>query len=187
MKKTAIAIIVAVFGSIGTSDAQQKFGHINSIEVIQGMAEFKQMSTDIQKQKDSYSKALEGMYGDYEKKQKELQDLSDPTKATPQAILDIKMQELQDLQKRIQDFQTKANDDLQKVQQDKLKPINDKYLQAVKDVSVANGYAYILDIAQGAVPYYTEGQNDVTDLVKKKLGITGATQTPTTTPKTTPK
>jgi Skp family chaperone for outer membrane proteins len=76
------------------------------------------------------------------------------------------------LQKRIQDFEAKVNDDLQKLQQEKLKPINEKYLKAVKEVAIANGYAYVLDIVQGSVAYYTEGQNDVTDLVMKKLGIT---------------
>ena len=70
------------------------------------------------------------------------------------------------------------NDDLQKMQQEKLKPINDKYLKAVKEVATANGYTYILDIVSGAVAYYPEGQNDVTDLVMKKLGITSAPQAP---------
>ena len=178
MKKTVLAILVAVFALSGTVNAQQKLGHINSIQVLQAMTEFKQMSTDIQKQKDSYSKALEGMYADYDKKQKDLQALSQD-KSTADPILESKIQELQDLQKRIQDFEAKVNDDLQKLQQEKLKPINDKYLKAVKEVAVANGYSYILDIVQGGVAYYPEGQNDVTDLVMKKLGVTAAApQTP---------
>lgn len=184
MKKTVLGIIAALFLMIGTASAQQKLGHINSIEVLQAMPEFKTMQADIQKQKDSYTKVLESMYGDYEKQQKELQALSQ-TQGTPDAILESKIQALQDLQKRIQDFETKVNDDLQKMQQDKLKPINDKYLKAVKDVAVAGGYAYILDIVQGGVAYFPEGQNDVTDLVMKKLGITAgaAPSTPGTTPK----
>jgi outer membrane protein len=188
MKKTVLVIIAAVFAFIGTTSAQQKIGHINSIDVLQAMPEFKQMSTDLQKQKESYSKALEGMYADYDKKQKDLQALSKPEAGTADAILESKIQELQDLQKRIQDFEGKVNDDLQKMQQEKLKPINDKYLKAVKEVAVANAYSYILDIVQGSVAYYPEGQNDVTDLVMKKLGITPGAQTPppgnTSAPKT---
>lgn len=171
MKKTVLAILTAVFAFAGTASAQQKIGHINSMEVLQAMPEFKQMTTDLQKQKDSYSKALEGMYGDYDKKQKELQALSQD-KATPDPIIESKIQELQDLQKRIQDFEAKVNDDLQKAQQEKLKPINEKYLKAVKDVATGNGYSYIIDIIQGAVAYYPETQNDVTELVLKKLGLT---------------
>lgn len=186
MKKTTVIIIAAMFAFIGTTKAQQKLGHINSITVLQAMPEFKQMTGDIEKQKETYSKALENMYADYDKKQKALQALSND-KSTPDPIIESHVQELQDLQKRIQDFESKVNEDLQKLQQGKLKPINDKYLKAVKEVATANSYSYILDVVSGAVAYYPEGTNDVTDLVMKKLGITEAPQTPlntTTTPKT---
>lgn len=177
MRKTTLIIIAAVFMFSATIQAQQKIGHINSVTVLQAMPEFKKMQDDLQKQKDSYSKALQDMYADYDKKQKALQALSND-KSTPDPVLETKIQELQDLQKRIQDFETKVNDDLQKLQQDKLKPINDIYLKAVKEVATANGYAYILDIVSGALAYYPEGINDVTDLVMKKLGITAIPQTP---------
>jgi outer membrane protein len=186
MKKTILSIIAALLLFTSTIQAQQKLGHINSITVLQAMPEFKQMSTDLEKQKESYSKALESMYGDYDKKQKALQALSND-KTTPDPILESHIQELQDLQKRIQDFEAKVNDDLQKLQQEKLKPINDKYLKAVKEVASANGYSYVLDVVSGALAYYPEGTNDVTDLVMKKLGITAAPQTPANTTAPAPK
>jgi outer membrane protein len=186
MKKTTLALIAAVLMCTATVQAQQKLGHINSITVLQAMPEFKQMSTDLEKQKESYSKALESMYGDYEKKQKALQALSND-KSTADPILESHIQELQDLQKRIQDFEAKVNDDLQKLQQEKLKPVNDKYLKAVKEVAMANGFTYVLDVVSGALAYYPEGANDVTDLVMKKLGITAAPQAPANTNTTPPK
>lgn len=173
MKKNVVMILVALVALCGTAGAQQKIGHLNSLNILQAMPEFKQMTDDIDKQKQAYSKALESMYGDYEKKQKDLQALSND-KSTPDAILESKIQELQDLQKRIQDFEEKVNGDLQKLQQEKLKPINEKYMKAVKEIATANGYSYVLDVVSGGIPYYTEGQNDVTDLVMKKLGITAA-------------
>ncbi len=186
MKKTIAIIITAVFAIFGTANAQQKIGHINSLDILQAMPEFKTMNGDIDKQKQSYQKALEGMYADYEKKQKDLQALSND-KSTPDPIIESKIQELQDLQKRIQDFESKVNDDLQKLQQEKLKPINEKYLKAVKEVATTNGYSYVLDVVSGAVAYYPEAADDVTDLVMKKLNITrvapGSTGT-TTQPRT---
>lgn len=172
MKKTIAITLIAAFAFFGTASAQQKIGHINSLEILQAMPEFKQMNSDVEKQKGAYQKALETMYGDYEKKQKEVQDLSKQGGNTPDAILESKIQELQDLQKRIQDFESKVNDELQKLQQEKLKPINDKYLKAVKEVAVASGYSYVLDVVSGAVAYFPEGSDDVTPLVMKKLGIT---------------
>lgn len=181
MKKNVVVMMVALMALCGTAGAQQKIGHLNSLNILQAMPEFKQMSDDIEKQKQAYTKALESMYGDYEKKQKDLQAMSND-KSTPDAIIESKIQELQDLQKRIQDFEEKVNSDLQKMQQEKLKPINDKYMKAVKEVATGNGYSYVLDVVSGGIPYFTEGQNDVTDLVMKKLGITAAPspQTPAT-------
>lgn len=185
MKKTILGIIAVMFAFVGTTSAQQKIGHINSVEVLQAMPEFKQMQTDVQKQKETYSKALEGMYADYQKKQADLQEKS-KDKTIPDAIVETLVQDLQQTQQRIQDFESKINDELQKMQQEKLKPVNDKYIKVVKEVAVANSFAYVLDIASGGVAYYPEGQNDITDLVMKKLGITAAPQAPanTGTPKT---
>lgn len=173
MKKTVTAVLAILFAFAGSVSAQQKLGHINSVQVLQAMPEFKQMQADIEKQKEAYSKALETMYADYDKKQKELQAKSQD-KTTPDAILETLVQDLQQTQQRIGDFENKVNEELQKMQQDKLKPINDKYLKAVKDVATANGYSYVIDIVSGAVAYFPEGTNDVTDLVMKKLGITAA-------------
>lgn len=182
MKKTIVLALAVIFAAF-SANAQQKIGHINSAEIMQSMPEFKQLQGDMEKQKESYQKALEGMYADYDKKQKDLQALSQD-KTTPDAILESRIQELQDLQKRIQDFESKANDDIQKTQQEKLKPVNDKYLKAVKEVAQAQGYSYIIDVVSGAVAYFPEGTDDVTDAVLKKLGVT-AVPTPAGTTGTT--
>ena len=173
MKKTIVIALTALFATYSAFAQTQKIGHINSVEIMQSMTEFKNLQADMDKQKASYQKALEGMYADYDKKQKDLQALSND-KTTPDAILESRIQELQDLQKRIQDFESKANDDIQKTQQEKLKPINDKYLKAVKEVAQAAGYSYVIDVVSGAVAYFPEGTDDVTDAVLKKLGVTAA-------------
>lgn len=171
MKKVILATLIAVFGFFGTADAQQKIGHLNSADILQAMPEFKQMQTDLEKLKEQLTKVLQTMYEDYDKKQKEFQGLD---KSTPDAIMEMKLKELQDLQQRIQDYSDKINQQLQDKQQELLKPINDKYLKAVKEVATANGYSYIIDIVSGAVAYYPEGTNDVTNLVMKQMGITPA-------------
>ncbi len=184
MKKVILVIAIAVFGFFGTADAQQKIGHLNSADILQAMPEFKTMQTELQAYKDQMTKVLQGMYEDYGKKQEDLQKM---TKETPDAIVETKIKELQDLQQRISDFENKINDDLATKQQEKLKPINDKYLKAVKEVATTNGYSYIIDIVSGAVAYYPEATNDVTSLVMKQMGITPAPKTNTGTNPTAPK
>jgi outer membrane protein len=171
MKKTILGVIAAIFTFSGTVSAQQKIGHINNASIIQAMPEYKQMITDLEKKQDEYAKVYQGMMAEYEKKSKEYQALAND-KSASDPIIDVKFQEVMDLQKRIGDFETKMESDLQKLQGDKYKPIQEKYTKAVKEVATANGFAYILDVI--SLVYFPEGSNDVTDLVMKKLGVTAA-------------
>ena len=51
MKKTLAILIALFFVSTGTISAQQKYGHINSNEIVQLMPEFKQMTASVEKKK----------------------------------------------------------------------------------------------------------------------------------------
>jgi len=136
---------------------------------LQALPEYKQMSDAVEKKKGEYAKVMETMYSEYEKKAKDIQDNGD--KMT-QVVLDSKVQEVKDLEKRIGDFEQKAQSDLQSYAQELMKPLNDKYLKGVKEVAKENGYTYILDIAAGGVVYFPETGSDVTPLVKTKIGAT---------------
>jgi outer membrane protein len=178
MKQTLIALMMIC----GTAAfAQQKIGHLNSSEILQALPEYKQMSEAVEKKKGEYSKIMENMYSEYEKKAKEVQEQGE--KMT-QVVLDTKVQEIKDLERRIGDFEQKAQEDLQKYAQELMKPLNDKYMKGVKEVARENGYSYILDIAAGGVVYFPDSGSDVTALVKTKIG---ATLPPPAAPATAPK
>jgi outer membrane protein len=168
MRKFIVAVAaIFIFGNLS---AQQKLGHLNSSEILQAMPEYKQMSDAVDKKKQEYAKLMENMYAEYEKKSKEVQEGGD--KMT-QAVLDLKVQEIKDLEKRISDFEQKAQQDLQKYAEELMKPLQDKYLKGVKEIAKEGGYSYIFDIAAGGVVYYPEsGGNDITQAVKTKIGAT---------------
>ena len=165
MRKLVVAIVAIL--TFGTVSAQQKVGHLNSAEILQAMPEYKVMSDAVDKKKQEYAKIMETMYAEYEKKSKEVQEGGD--KMT-QAVLDLKVQEIKDLEKRIQEFEQKAQQDLQKYAEEQMKPLQDKYQKGVKEVSKDQGYAYIFDIAAGGVVYYPETGTDITQAVKTKIG-----------------
>ena len=76
--------------------------------------------------------------------------------------------ELMDLQQRIMDFQEGVQSDMQEKQLELMQPFQDKILKAIEEVAKENGYAYIFDSKN---LLYSEGGDDVSALVKKKLGI----------------
>ena len=97
--------------------------------------------------------------------QKESKLLSDIVKQT-------KEQELIDMNKRIQDFQTNAQTQLQSKQTEVFQPIYAKVDKAIKEVGKENGFLYVFDVAKGALLYFDEAKSiNILPLVKTKLGL----------------
>ena len=111
---------------------------------------------------------LQKMYEDYQRKSKEVNDYG---ASMMEAVREERMKEIDSLQKAIAGFEGSAQGEVEKLQMKLMKPLNDKYLKVVQLVAKENGYTYIFDIATGTVAYYPENTGDVTELVKKKMGI----------------
>lgn len=158
--------IVLAFACAGF--AQQKYGHINSEEIVVLMPEYKQMSGTLEKKQKALEVDMQGLYSQYQTKQKELSDFG---KSMMEAVLEEKLKELEQLQKKISSFEDIANQEIQTLQSKLLKPINDKYLKVVQQVAKENGYTYIFDLASPGLAYYPENNGDISALVKSKLGI----------------
>ena len=105
---------------------------------------------------------------DYQQKSKEVNDYG---AAMMEAVREERLREIDSLQQIISSFEETAQAELQKSQLKLMKPLNDKYLKVVQAVAKENGYTFIFDIASGMVAYHPETTGDVTDLVKKKMGI----------------
>ena len=167
----SIGTLMIVLALMGQSTKAQsfKFGHINSDELIQTMPEYDSATVKLEKFRKELVNALELMQVELNTKseayQKESKNLSDIVKQT-------KEQELMDMNKRIQDFQSNAQTQLQNKQTEVFQPIYTKVDKAIKDVGKENGFLYVFDVAKGALLYFDETKSvNVLPLVKTKLGL----------------
>jgi len=167
----SIAVLIIVIAMAGQSAMAQsfKFGHINSDELIQSMPEYDSATKKLDNYRKELVNALELMTVELNTKneayQKESKNLSDIVKQT-------KEQELMDMNKRIQDFQTNAQTQLQNKQTEVFQPIYARVDKAIKDVGKDNGFLYVFDTAKGALLYFDEAKStNVMSLVKTKLGV----------------
>jgi len=167
----SIAMVIMVIALAGQSAMAQnfKFGHINSDELIQTMPEYDSATVKLEKFRKELVNALELMSVELNTKndayQKESKLLSDIVKQT-------KEQELIDMNKRIQDFQTNAQTQLQSKQTEVFQPIYAKVDKAIKEVGKENGFLYVFDVAKGALLYFDEAKSiNILPLVKTKLGL----------------
>lgn len=168
VKKSWLLLIVLFFVFSGTGFAQQKYGHINSGDILDAMPEYKQMNATIEGKKKQYAYQLQRMYEDYQRKTKEVNDYGI---SMMEAVREERLKEIDSLQQAITGFEGSAQGEVEKLQSKLMKPLNDKYLKVVQAVAKENGYTYIFDLATGVVAYYPENTGDITDLVKKKMGI----------------
>ena len=96
---------------------------------------------------------------------KEMKNLTDLVKQT-------KEQELIDLNRKIQEFQTNAQEKLQEKQVELFQPVYAKVDKAIKDVGKENGFVYVFDISKGSLLYFDETKStNVMVLAKAKLGL----------------
>ena len=167
MKKFIICAICAICG-FTTANAQAKFGHVNTQEIIQAMPEFATARTDIEKLTQQYETDLKSMQDELQKKA----EAFEKEEATlPENIKTRRNQELQDLYQRIQQTYQDNQQALAKAQQEKMQAITTKVLDAIKAVGQEGGYVYVMDMSAG-IPYIsTTLSSDVTTQVKAKLGL----------------
>jgi outer membrane protein len=168
--KRLLGIAVLALCISFTGQAQSfKFGHINSDELIQTMPEFDSATKKLEAFRQQLVNEIELMTVELNNKndtyQKESKNLTDIVKQS-------KEQEILDLNRRLQDFQTKASQDYQDKQTELFQPVYARVDKAIKDVGKENGFLYVFDVAKGSLLYFDETKStNVMDLTKAKLGL----------------
>ena len=167
MKKFIICAICAICG-FTTANAQAKFGHVNTQEIVQAMPEFAAARTDIEKLTQQYEADLKSMQDELQKK---VEAFEKEESTLPENIKTRRNQELQDLYQRIQQTYQDNQQALAKAQQEKMQAITTKVLDAIKAVGQEGSFVYVMDMSAG-IPYIsTTLSTDVTAQVKAKLGL----------------
>ena len=162
MKKIIIAMMLIAPMAISA----QKFGHINTQELFTQMPEVAQIKLKMDTIQGQYETQLASMQ---EEIQKKMQDYQAQEATMADAVKQIRQQELQEMNQRIQLFYQTAEQDIQKKQQELLTPVHEKMSKAIKTVGERENYTYIFDSA--AMVHIGADAIDVTPAVKKELGI----------------
>jgi hypothetical protein len=166
IKKLLLAAFIAVPMCI--SAQALKFGNVNSQQIFELMPEKATAEKTLVEVSKKYEDEYKKLQDEFNKKYTDFQALAADT---PQSIKDRRMQELQENQTKIQNFQQMASQDLQKQQETLLAPITDKLQKAIQAVGAENGFTYIFDLSIPAVVYSGAPSQDITPLVKAKLGL----------------
>nr|WP_121273896.1 OmpH family outer membrane protein [Pedobacter schmidteae] len=176
MKKliSAFSLAAGLLFTANIANAQQKLAHLNSANIIEAMPEVKTARATLETLQKTKQADIEKMISEYQTKLKAAQDKEKTMSEANKEIVGKELQtmgaELQDLEKRITEARTKAQQELEAKNAELFNPIQVKADNAIKAVSKEKGFAYVFDTANQALIYW-DGGEDITAAVKTKLGI----------------
>ena len=165
MKKLAI---LALFGLLTFNTFAQKLGHLDAQEILALMPEREKATEDYQEYAKGLESQLMSMQSLY---QSSIQDYQDNEATYSDLVKQDKIAEIQGLEQRIGTFQQSAQESLQRKELELLSPILEKLQNAINEVAEDGDYTYIFDNSTGGMLLYSKDSENISSLVKKKLGL----------------
>ena len=165
MKKILIFIMLLAPMSM----LAQKFGYVNSSELIQLMPEFAKAQQKMEDLEKTYTAEFNAMRTELEKKGTEFEKLQQDS--VPESILKRRYEELLQMEQRLQQFGQEVQQKLAMAEQEEMLAIQTKLREALEAVGRDGGYVCIYDLS-GGMPYVSKTLcEDVTMKIRTKLGI----------------
>jgi outer membrane protein len=147
------------------SSLAQKYGHVNSTEIMQVMPGIDSVSIKIAE----FQKSLEMLYENMANEFQTKKDKFDKDAGTmSSSVRKVREDELITLNNRIQEFQMNVQEDLEEEYVRLIAPFKEKVQNAINEVAKEHKFSYIFDTQ---ILLYYDGGDDITPIVKKKLGI----------------
>ena len=167
MKRIILILFVAAAASFGAN--AQKFGHINTSELVGLMAETDSARVQLEAYQNELIEEMDAMQTEYNQKLNTYQQKSSTWTA---AIRESKEAELSEIVQRLNQFQQTAQEDLANMQQTLMMPIYQKAQEAINKIGKDNNLIYIFDTSAGALIYIADTQSiNLLPQAKAALGI----------------
>lgn len=164
MKKLIVLLLMVL--PLGAFAQEVKIAFVNADEVFMAMPEIKEVEKKMADLNSKYDTEFKQMEAEFQKK---YTDFTAKQDSLTENIKLRRMDELQELRDRMQNFMGIAKEDVGKQQQELLQPIQQKLQAAIKAVGDEKGYTYILH--PQTFLYSGSSAVDATPFVKAKLGI----------------
>lgn len=163
-------ILLAIAFTLPMSVFAQKFGVVDLESVFQAMPESTTMKTTLDESSKKYENEFQQLREELDKLVAEYQTLAqDPN--TPQSITERRLNDIQERNQKVEQFRVTAQQDLNRLQEQLIAPIQQKISEAVKAVGAEGQFTFIFPNDQGLLLYQGSTVEDVTAAVKTKLNL----------------
>lgn len=180
MKKQPSILLICLFLSVHlfslsaqetafeASSNRYSVAFINSTKLLDAMPDKSTASEQLSKLNENYKAELKLMENEYNKK---YSDFITYQGSLAENIKLRRMQELTELEQKMNDFMKLAQKDIEEQEQKMLAPLKMKLNDAIRAVGIEHGFTVIYDISDSGIAFVTAQATDATPFVKKKLRI----------------
>lgn len=158
--------------AVSSASAQQRIAHVDTEAILSRLPEFQSAQQEVDRLASQYQAEVDALVREAEELEREFlaRELlyTDQERQTKQSEIDAKRQEADALRRRY--FGPQG--ELVRQQQQTLRPIQERVLNAVETVADEAGYDYVFDRAGEIVFLYAKAQHDLTERVLDELGVT---------------
>ena len=150
--------------------AQARIGIVNSQQLFELMPEKVAAEAQLKALSDRYHAEYEMLRGEFDKKYADYQTVAADA-STPETIKERRMQELQEGDQKMREFERQAAADLDAKRTALTKPLTDKLQAAIRQAGEQGDFDLVLDTAVTPVAYVGHRAVDITPMVKALLGL----------------
>ncbi|NLX67284.1 MAG: OmpH family outer membrane protein [Bacteroidales bacterium] len=145
---------------------QVSVAYVNTTELLDEMPEKAQATQQLLTLSENYKKELELMQNEYNKK---YSDYITYQISLSENIKLRRMQELTELESRINQFLELVQKDIENHERELLQPLKEKINNAIHAVGIEQKYTVIYDLANPGIAFVSPEAIDATPFVKSKL------------------
>jgi outer membrane protein len=165
VKSAALLIMITMSVSLSA----QKFGYINTGELISNVPSVKEANSNIETYRKQLQSKYENMIKSLQTKYQTLEVKQKSGEISPKQ-LEVEASQLKEEEKKIAEFEQSSQQKIAQKSESLLKPLRDQIQSAIDAVASENGYDYIFDASTGTI-LYADKVTDVSAMVKAKLGL----------------
>ena len=143
-----------------------KIAIVNTGEIFNIMPEVDALENETVTMRQQYQNEMKVMEDEFNRKYEDLVAQSD---SLTDNIRQLRVQEIEGIRSRLENFAPMAQEAIQKKQEELFAPIQEKVMKAIDSVGEENGYTCIMN--PQVLLYKGKGVIDATDKVKAKLGL----------------
>ena len=172
MNKTKLISLSVLFlilsATLSAQNPQVTVAYVNTTDLLSAFPAKEEATQKLVALSENYKKELELMQNDYNKK---YSDYITYQGSLAENIKLRRMQELTELENKMQQFMQLAQEDIEQQEKALLEPLKKQISDAIRQVGIEQNFTVIYDLANPGIAFVNPVAVDANPLVRAKLGM----------------